>query len=60
MSLNLTQKNNEKEKNIQPTGKAKRNSQAKDTFLVLLVIGIIGFFCGYKGWSKVLDKHVKY
>ena len=60
MSLNLTRKSNEKENNSQPSGKAKRDSQAKHTFLFLFVIGLIGFICGYKGWSKVLDKHVKY
>ena len=60
MSLNLTEKNNVKKNNIQPSGKAKRDSQAKDTFLFLFIIGIIGFIFGYKSWSKVLDKHVKY
>lgn len=60
MSLNLTEKNNVKKNNIQLSGKAKRDTQAKHTFLFLFIIGIIGFICGYKGWSKVLDKHVKY
>ena len=60
MSLNLTRKNNNKENNIQPSGKARRDSQAKGTFLGLLIIGIIGFIFGYKTWSKFLDKHVKY
>lgn len=56
MSLNLSEKN---KGNKTPT-KRRKDSQARDTFLSLFIIGLVGFIFGYKAWSKVLDKHVKY
>ena len=56
MSLNLSETN---KGNKTPT-KRKKDSQARDTFLGLFIFGLIAFIFGYKTWSKVLDKHVKY
>lgn len=57
MSLNLSDKRNKK---VNTKSNNKKNSQAKDTFLSLFIIGLVCFIFGYKSWGKVLDKHVKY